>query len=208
MQIKKYEDMNLIEIDIIREIGSIGTGNAATALSRLISKEVRMSIPEVAVLGFNDTVKKLGNPEEIVAAVLVRMSGEIKGMMLFVLEMDFINAITGTLLGKEIQEYDQLENLEISALEEAGNIIISSYINALSSLTGVSINLSVPDTAINMMGGILSVPMAEFGYSTDKLLMIDGKFYMDERELKSHLILMPDIVSLNFLMDRLGARNG
>lgn len=208
MHIKKYEDMNLIEIDVIREIGSIGTGNAATALSSLISKEVTMSIPEVAILSFNDTIEKLGDPEEIVAAVLVRMSGEIQGMMLFLLDLKFINSITTSLIGKEISDYDQLVSLEISALEEAGNIIISSYINALSSLTGVSISLSVPDTAVNMMGGILSVPMAEFGYCTDNLLMIGGKFHIDDRELKSHLILMPDIESLNFLMDRLGVHNG
>ena len=135
MHIKKYEDMNLIEIDVIREIGSIGTGNAATALSSLISKEVTMSIPEVAILSFNDTIEKLGDPEEIVAAVLVRMSGEIQGMMLFLLDLKFINSITTSLIGNEISDYHQLVSLEISALQEAGHTIISSYINALSSLT-------------------------------------------------------------------------
>ncbi|SHJ31319.1 chemotaxis protein CheC [Parasporobacterium paucivorans] len=207
MQIEKYEDMNLLEMDVIREIGSIGTGNAATALSQLLREEIRMSIPEVAILGFDETIERLGNPEEIVTAVLVRMKGEIQGMMLLIMKMDFISAITQRLLSKEILDYAFLGNLEISAIEEAGNIIISSYINALSALTGVSISLSVPDIAVNMLGGILSVPMAEFGYTTDKLMMIDGKFFLNNKELENRLLLMPDIESLNFLMERLGVHN-
>lgn len=208
MQIKKYEDMNLIALDVMKEIGSIGTGNAATALSQVLSKEVKMSLPEVAVQDYNETIKKLGNPEEIVAAVLVRMSGEIKGMMLFILKLDFINAVIGEVLKEEVSDYSQLSVIELSALEEIGNIIISSYINAMSKLTDVSISLSVPDTAVNMLGGILSVPMAEFGYITDKLMFIDGKFFVAGKELKSHLLLMPDIGSLNFLMTKLGVNNG
>lgn len=208
MQIKKYEDMNLIALDVMKEIGSIGTGNAATALSQVLSKEVKMSLPEVAIHGYNETIKKLGNPEEIVAAVLVRMSGEIKGMMLFILKLDFINAVIGEVLKEEVNDYSQLSVIELSALEEIGNIIISSYINAMSKLTDVSISLSVPDTAVNMLGGILSVPMAEFGYITDKLMFIDGKFFVDGKELKSHLLLMPDIDSLNFLLEKLGVNNG
>jgi chemotaxis protein CheC len=208
MKIKKYEDMNFVELDVIREIGSIGTGNAATALSQVLSKEVKMLIPEVSILGYNDTIKKLGDPEEIVAAVLVRMSGEIKGMMLFIIKLDFINAVIGELLSKEVKDYNQLNELEVSAMEEIGNIIISSYINAMSKLTDVAINLSVPETAVNMLGGVLSVPMAEFGYSSDKLMFIDGKLFVNGTELKSHLLMLPDIDSLNFLMEKLGVNNG
>lgn len=208
MHIEKYEDMNLIELDVIKEIGSIGTGNSATALSQVLSKEIRMSLPEVSILGYNETIRKMGNPEEIVAAVLVRMSGEINGMMLFVLKMDFINTVLSELLKEKISDYNQLNVIELSALEEIANIIISSYVNAMSTLTGVTINLSVPATAVNMLGGILSVPMTEFGYMTDKLMFIDGKFFVNDLELKNHLLMMPDIDSLNFLMEKLGVRNG
>ena len=97
-----------------------------------------------------------------------------------------------------------LTELEKSALEEIGNIIISSYVNAMSGLTGVSIKLSIPSIAINMLGGILSVPMVEFGYETDKLMMINGKFIVDDKVLDSNLLMMPDIQSLNYLMQKLG----
>ncbi|MEG0189568.1 MAG: chemotaxis protein CheC [Lachnospiraceae bacterium] len=208
MGIKSYDDMNLIELDVIKEIGSIGTGNAATALSGLLSKEVKMTLPSVSIQGYNDSINTLGNPEEIVAAVLVRMSGEMNGLMLFILKLDFINVVIEELLKEKVDDYSQLSVIEISALEEIGNIVISSYISAMSKLTDVSINLTVPEIAVNMLGGILSVPMVEFGYETDKLMMIEGTFIVDGNELKSNLLMMPDIESLNFLMKQLGVNNG
>lgn len=204
MDIQKYEDMNALELDAIKEIGSIGTGNAATAISQVLRKKTKMSLPAVYILGYNEAIEMIGAPEEIVAAVLVKMSGEINGIMLFILKIDFINAVLESVLSKEIEDYMDLTEMEKSALEEIGNIIISSYVNALSALTGVSIGLSIPSIAVNMLGGILSVPMAEFGYETDKLMMLNGKFIVDNKVLDSNLLMMPDIHSLNYLIHKLG----
>ncbi|MDR0924597.1 MAG: chemotaxis protein CheC [Hungatella sp.] len=208
MKITRYDEMSGLGLDLIREIGSIGTGNSATALSSMLGKAVRMTLPDVQILGYNDAIKFLGDPEEIVAAILVKMSGEINGLMLFVLKLDFINEVLSSLMQEEIEDYYQLNVLETSALEEVGNIIISSYVNAISSLSDVSINLSVPDIAVNMLGGILSVPMVEFGYQTDKMMMISGQFVIGGKVLHSDLLMMPEIQSLNFLMEKLGIING
>ena len=208
MKITRYDEMNGLGLDLIREIGSIGTGNAATALSSMLNKTVRMTLPDVQILGYNEAIKFLGDPEEIVAAVLVKMTGEINGLMLFILKMDFINEVLSSVMQQEIEDYYQLNVLETSALEEIGNIIISSYVNAMSTLSEVTINLSVPDIAINMLGAILSVPMVEFGYQTDKMMMISGQFVIGGKVLHSDLLMMPDIMSLNFLMEKLGIING
>ena len=71
MRIKNYEDMNLQELDVMREISSIGTSHAATARSQLVQKEIRISIPTVSILGYNEALSRIGNAEEIVAATLV-----------------------------------------------------------------------------------------------------------------------------------------
>lgn len=208
MKITRYDEMNGLGLDLIREIGSIGTGNAATALSSMLNKTVRMTLPDVQILGYNEAIKFLGDPEEIVAAILVKMTGEINGLMLFILKMDFINEVLSSVMQEQIEDYYQLNVLETSALEEIGNIIISSYVNAMSTLSEVTINLSVPDIAVNMLGGILSVPMVEFGYQTDKMMMISGQFVIGGKVLHSDLLMMPDIMSLNFLMEKLGIING
>ena len=203
-----YDDMNSLEQDVIREIGSIGTGNAASALSSLLGTQVRMGVPTVSVQDFNDALDAIGNPESIVAAVMVGMKGDVSGIMLFILKPDLINNILGILLDRHIDDYAQLTEMDVSAVNEVGNIMISSYVNALSTLAGVDISLSVPEIAVNMLGGILSVPMAELGYHTDKLMMIRGKFIIQEQVLDSDLLMLPDIESLNYLMKKLVQSNG
>ena len=205
MEIKKYDEMGETERDIIREIASIGTGYAATSLAGMLGKEVRMTIPEINILGFNETIDRMGNPEEGIAAVLAHMSGTIQGMMIFILRLDFVNEVLRQTLGRQISDLAELDQMDLSALTEVGNIIISSYANAISSLSGISIDLSVPSTAVNMLGGILSVPMAEFGYPTDKLLLIDGQLVVDNKKLHSTILMMPDLESLNVLLKELGA---
>ena len=78
-RLRSYEDMNLQELDVMKEISSIGTSHAATALSKLLQKEIRISIPEVSVLGYEETVDRMGDIEELVAATLVRMSNQVEG---------------------------------------------------------------------------------------------------------------------------------
>jgi chemotaxis protein CheC len=129
----------------------------------------------------------------------------MNGIMLFLLRMDFINAVLGTMLGKTVSDYTELDELEISALTEVGNIIISSYVNALSGLAGLDIDLSVPAISINMLGGILSVPMIELGYETNKIMIISGKFILNQQQLDSNLLMLPDIRSLNKLITKLVA---
>ncbi|MDO5062401.1 MAG: chemotaxis protein CheC [Peptostreptococcaceae bacterium] len=207
MSITSYEQMNSMELDVLKEIGSIGTGNAATALSTLLNTKIKMSMPEVSVLGYNEAINKMGGPEKIVAGVMSRISGEINGIMLYTQELDSINTMLQGVLADKIENYFQLNEMEISAIIEVGNIIISSYMNAITSLAGITANLSVPGISINMLGGILAVPMVEYGYESNKILSIGGKLSMDEKILESNLILLPDVKSLNHLFQKLGIKH-
>lgn len=203
MSINSYQDMDVMTIDVMKEIGSIGTGSAATALSDMIGETVRMTVPEIEIKSFNDAITVLGGPEDVVAAVLVRMSGNITGTMLFLLRMDFVNAILSRILGKQVKDYSELYEMEISVLTEVGNIMISSYMNAISKLADLDVQMSVPAIAVNMLGGIMSVPMAEMGYETDELMLIDGKLVLNEERFDSTILMLPNIESLNKLMNKL-----
>ncbi len=204
MRIKSYADMNLQDLDVMREIGSIGTSHAATALSRLIQKDVRISIPHVSVQGYDEAVSSIGSMEEVVGATLMKMEGDVEGLMLFLFKLDFANMVLKQLLGKEYGSFMEMGELEHSALTEVGNIIICSYINAFAKLAGMNIELSVPGFAVNMLGGILTVPIVEFAYETDKLMYFNADFVMDGRTLPDWLLMLPDIQSLNHIMNRLG----
>ena len=204
MAIEKYSDMNLQELDVMREISNIGSSHAATALSKLLQKEIRITLPQVHVLGYEDAVNRIGNIEEIVAATLVKMSGDVEGLMLFLFNMEFANTVLEKLLGRSFSSFEELDDLAYSALEEAGNIMICSYINAFAQLVNMNIQLSVPSSTVNMLGGILTVPMAEYGYETDKLMYFNADFIMDDKRLSDWLLMLPDIKSLNDIFEKLG----
>ncbi len=208
MTLKSYDQLSSLEIDTLREIGSIGTGNAATSLSALIGMPVRIQTPEVRIMGYNEAIEWIGGPEEITAGVLVGMDGQISGIMLSVQQLEFVNLVLETMLGKTVKDYMELQELESSALTEVGNIMISTFINALSGLAGIDIELTVPAFTVDMQGAIMAVPMAEYGGQSDYIMTIGGDFICNGKKIPCRLLLSPDIRSLNFLLRKLGVDSG
>ncbi len=208
MEIKNYDDLGSMEMDTLREVGSIGTGNAATALSGLLNRRVRITMPEVRIMEYNEAIDWIGGPENVTAGVLVRISGDIGGIMLSVLPLEFVNMVLECMLDNRIEEFEHLDELQRSALVEVGNIMISTFINALSGLSGVTMELTVPSLTVDMQGAILAVPMAEYGGQTDYLMTIGGNFTCDDYELPCRLLLSPEIRGLNYLLRKLGVTNG
>ena len=204
MEIKNYNELSSLEIDTLREIGSIGTGTAATALSEKLNQRIRITLPEVRIMGYNEAIDWIGGPEAITAGVLVRISGQMNGIMLSVQPLEFVNLVLNSMLSEEIKDYEDLGEMERSALVEVGNIMISTFINALSDLAGITMEMTIPSLTVDMQGAILTVPMAEYGGQTDYLMTIGGNFVCNDKEVPCHLILSPDVRSLNFLLRKLG----
>ena len=204
MKIKSFDQLSSLELDTLREIGSIGTGNAATALGQLLEREVRITLPEVRIMGYNEAIDWIGGPEAVTAGVLVGMGGQMSGVMLSVQKLEFINLVLEAMLGAHVDDYSELEEMHQSALIEVGNILISTFINALSGLSGIAVSLTVPGFAVDMQGAILAVPMAMYGGTSDYLMSIGGNFVCDNKQVPCHLLLSPDIRSLNFLLQKLG----
>ncbi len=204
MAISRYEDMNDMKIDVLKEMGSIGGGNAATALSSMLGAKVNMSLPRAEILGFNEALERLGHPEDLIAAVFVELTGEIQGIMLFIAPQDFSDEVIFRMLGKTSVPLLEMEEIDSSVITEIGNIVISSYVTALSSLTNVEVELSVPQFTVNMLGGVMSLPMAMMGQYSDRIMMVTGEFKIDGKALNSGMLLLPDVESLNILMKKLG----
>ena len=204
MAIKNYDELSSLELDTLREIGSVGTGNAATALSQMLGREVRITLPEVRIMGYNEAIEWIGGPEEITAGVLVKMGGQINGIMLSCQQLEFVNLVLESVLQQRIDDYSQLADMENSCLIEVGNIMISTFINALSGLAGMDVSLTVPAFTVDMQGAILAVPMAEYGGQSDYIMTIGGNFVFDNKQVPCRLLMSPDLRSLNALLRKLG----
>ena len=208
MGMKNYNELSSLELDTLKEIGSIGTGNAATSLSSLIGKPVRIQQPEVRIMGYNEAIEWIGGPEEITAGVLVGMSNQLSGIMLSVQQLDFVKLVAESMLNEQVESYEQIRDMERSALTEVGNIMISTFINALTGLAGIDIDLSVPAFTVDMQGAIMAVPMAMYGGQSDYIMTIGGDFVCSGKQIPCRLLLSPDIRSLNFLLRKLGVDSG
>lgn len=201
---KNFDDLNPIQMDVLREIGNIGSGNAATSLSGMLSNPIDIGVPSVKTLEYSEVVEFLGGLENIVVGLLIRLTGDIKGMMMYILQSSFANVITSTFYGKQLDNILNIDEMDQSAICEIGNIMAGSYMNAISALTGLTIDISVPSFCVDMVGAILSVPAVEFAEVSDKVIFIDDKFKITNDEVKSNMILIPEMESLSLLFSRLG----
>jgi len=204
MSIQAYDDLNSMQIDVLKEIGNIGSGNAATALSGMLGRTIDMVVPNVQVIDYSDAIEFAGGPESIVAGILVRLEGDIEGMIMFLLEKPFAETIISSFMGTVSDDFVALNEYERSALTEMGNIMAGAYLSAISQLTDLFINISVPSLTIDMLGAIMSVPAIEFAQVGDKVLLINESFIIDNKHIKSNMILIPEVSSLDILLKKLG----
>ncbi|MBR6093792.1 MAG: chemotaxis protein CheC [Lachnospiraceae bacterium] len=188
--------------DVLREIGNIGAGNATSALAQMLGRKVELSVPKVRLLDFKDVGGAIGGEEQIMAGIYLLIEGAITGSMMFLLKKESAADLVAMLMGQPDRDPNaELGEIECSALKEIGNIITSSYLNAISSLTGLTVFPSVPSLCVDMAGAILSVPAIEFGMMCDKLLLIENKF---QSGADGYLILVPDIDSYDKIFGALG----
>ncbi len=203
MAILNFDQLNERQIDVLSEIGNIGSGNAATSLSRLMNISVSMQVPSVRIIDIKDASGALGGPENPVVAILTKLRGDLSGIMMFLTGQEFVRSLLETLLGEHVDDCECLTDYQNSALTEIGNIMISAYANAIGTLSGLVVRTSVPAVAIDMMGAVLAVPAVEMGFTTDKIIFIENDFIGNGRRTSANMLMIPDIASLNKLMDSL-----
>jgi len=196
-------NLNSILIDVLKELGNIGSGNAATALAQMLDKRIDMAVPQVKIVDFNNVPEILGGAEVPVIGIYFAMEGDVVGNIMFVLNLDSAKNLVKLLFRRDYEQ-DNLDDMDMSALSEIGNILAASYINSLSSLTGLSLKISVPSISMDMAGAILSVPAVQFGHMGEKVLFIETEFEENNNQVNGDLFLIPDIDSFDKILISLG----
>lgn len=181
-----------IDADTLREIANIGSGTAAGSLASILKDKITMTVPEVATPEFKNLPDILNGAEKIVASVFVRISGDIKGTIMYVMDEHSACMLTNVLLNKRnISLYDFGE-MELSVVTEIGNILVSSYLMSMTSLLNLNIERSVPYLSIDMAGAVLSVPATEFAKVSDTVLLIKSTLKDNKYNMFGFFILIPD----------------
>lgn len=204
MALSDFSQLTEMQLDVLREIGNIGTGNAATSLAQMLMRPVNIRVPTINILDYDEVVAKLGGPENMIVGMLFALQDDVSGMMMFLLQKEFAHMVLNALLGQSLSSFSEIDEMGISAMKEIGNIMAASYVNAISQLTSMKINISVPDISIDMAGAILSVPAIYFANISDKIIYIEDQFESDNIKADSQILLIPEVEALAQIMKNLG----
>jgi len=199
-----FNELNNLQLDVLREIGNIGPGNAVSALAKMVNRRIDMSVPKVKILEFSEIPDMLSAPEEPVVGILLGVTGDITGHILFMLDRKSARFLVNMLLGFKESTSVEFDELEMSAIKELGNIMTGAYVAALSMLTNLNILCSVPNVAIDMASAILSVTAIEFGMLGETVLYIASEFNEGDNKVIGDFFLIPDIDSYETLLKTLG----
>ena len=193
--------LKALQLDALREVANIGAGHAATALSQMIGETIMISVPTISVSRLEDVPPQLSSPDEPVAAVLMHMLGDLTGRTLLVFPRRTAMRLAELLLRRRGPE-DEFSDMQQSAIKEAGNILSSAYMNALSDFMGMMLIPSPPSLAVDMSDAILTTTYLQFGGDKDYVFCVESEFLMDnlDEHLRGFFLLLPDPASLHAIL--------
>ena len=192
-----------LQLDALREVATIGAGHGATALAVMTERRVMISVPRAAVVELEDVPAMLGEPEEVVAAVLMRIGGDLTGRMLMLLGESDARQLCDILLHKRAGTTQKFGKLEETAIKEVGNILGSAYLTALSDFMGMVLLPSTPSLAVDYCGAVLTSAHLSFAAERDSVFYIETEFHLDEHAnpLRGYMLLLPDSYALQVILD-------
>ncbi|GAB6180212.1 chemotaxis protein CheC [Desulfotomaculum defluvii] len=191
-------------LDVLKEIGNIGLGNAATALATMVNKRIDMAVPQSKFLMLDDLMTLMGGLEEVVCCVSLRLEGDVPGQILFLFNLESTFKLVDMLMGMEQGTIQALDEMGESVVKEIGNVLTGSFLSAISTLTGLNMTPTVPMFATDMLGAVISTSMIAGGYVEDHILMIETVLFEDHEQIKGHFFLITEQGSLQKLFTSLG----
>jgi chemotaxis protein CheC len=196
-------DLKALQLDALREVANIGAGHAATALSQMTNRTIMIAVPEVNVRPLEEVTDLVGSAGQVIAAVLMHMMGDLTGRTLVIFPEDSARTLCDILLRRSPGTTRAFEAMEQSGLKEAGNILASAYLNALSDFMGMMLVPSVPSLVVDLSGAVLTTAYLNFGHERDFVFCVETSFRVEGTEelLQGHFLLLPDMPSLRAVFD-------
>lgn len=188
-------------MDVLKEIGNIGAGNATTALASMLQCRIDMNVPEVKLIEVDELAESLGGAQRVMTAIFLEVEGDITGNIIFLLEQGSAKFLISKLMGMEVS--DDFGEMELSCIKEISNIIAGSYLNSLSTLTNLKIYPSVPHLQMDMVETILHTPAKENTKANEQILFIQTEF-KDDIQLGGYFVMIPDTESYGKILGALG----
>ncbi|MFH1453993.1 MAG: chemotaxis protein CheC [Armatimonadota bacterium] len=197
----KLTDM---QIDALKEVSSIASGNAATALAQLLGKRINISMPDAKVVALEDIPEVLGGLESLVDVVCVRILKDLTGYFLLICSKEEAVRLADTLIGDGHDSKGELSELGQSALKELTNIVIGCYIKAIAQIVKIKFTYTPPVYFQDMLGSIIDNILVEMGMEFDEAMAIETEFSVKTHSIKGQLLFLPTSGGLKLILEKLG----
>jgi chemotaxis protein CheC len=188
-----------VQLDAIREVGNIGAGHAATALSQLIGKKVFITVPRVLCVPVSEAVSVVGGPQALIAGVTMHVLGDIAAKIALILPRSSALQLAGLLTNQNTEERQILTVLEHSAIKEAGNILAGAYLNALTEFLGMMLLQSVPQLIFDLASAVMAEITKGMSGDTD-VIYIETEFMEARQTISGHFLMIPEKNSLDLVL--------
>ena len=208
------------QIDYLKELMNVATGNAAAALSQLLQTDVDVTMPAVYTLPPAKVPSAIGGAELPVVCVKMRMYGDVNGEMFFIVpekekgKMAHLaeRAMMGAAPPFNVKGGTE-GGVDLSALEEIGNIMTGVYLAAIHDFCKLNIYHSVPAVSIDMFQPLLDELLANMSRGAENVIVIENVFAIvvesevaaAGEEIRAFLLMIPSVKSVKTLVDSIKA---
>lgn len=203
---KETLQLTQLQKDALQELGNVCAGNAATALSQMLNRRIGMSVPQVSIVPITDVPEVVGGTDTMVTAVVLHVLGDAPGVILLLFPQKAALTLANLLTNKG-KTNGVMTEMEQSAIKEIGTILVSAYLNAMSTFTGFGLVPSTPGLVIDMAGALIDYILIELTLVSDYALVIESEFREETTSAKGHFFLLPTPGSLDAILKMLGANN-
>jgi chemotaxis protein CheC len=194
------ENLNNEQLDVLREIGTIGSGSAATALGQILNKRVEISVPQVKLVDANriSVTEFLIEPDEVGIAVDLKILGALQGGIVVLFSQKSALTMIDILMKREIGSTQLLNLMEASALSESSHILCGSYLNAVGELLGLhQLIPSIPQTVVDRMDRLNKLLTKRFVHGGNNyLLPIENNLLIEDIKVNLFVIFILEAESI------------
>ncbi|MBR9675603.1 chemotaxis protein CheC [Candidatus Woesearchaeota archaeon] len=197
---KDLLNLNDMEKDALKELGNVGTGNAATALSQLLKRHIEIIIPETKFVPIEDFTKEFGGPEKVVVSTYLEIGGDLTGEALFLFHISSAEKLVDVMMNQKPGTSKIMDEMAQSAFKEMSNIFTGAYLNSIADFLKARLLPGIPHITIDMLQSVIDFVLAKVSNYSNEILCIKTRIEVKDLQIEGDFVLFFDIASMNKLL--------
>ncbi len=194
-----------LQMDALREIGSMGTAHAASALSKMLDDDIMAEVTNTMLIRVEELPTAMGDPTTQVFGIYMGLMGEHeKSRTMMVLPVEGGRQLLRNLLPGDGEPDEPPGEMERSVMCEVGNICIGAYLNAIATFVDLTLIPSTPAMACDMLGAVMEFPAAMISMHSSHAVVIDTRFAHGDKMVSGSIFLLPDEDLQSLIFKNLG----